>query len=290
MRPIAAKGTNTFKAWLICVLAALFFSYELVQFHMLNSISTYLMTDLNITGTEYGFLCSTYLLADVICLLPAGIILDRFSIRKVILSALALCIVGTVGFAYSHDLWTASVFHFLSGIGNAFCFLSCMMLVARWFTSDRYSYVMGMVVTIGMLGGVIAQTPFTLLSQMFDWRNALLIDAVVGTAIFGFIYAFVQDRPEGSEQEERPTNPHSFWGGILYAIFNRQNILCGLYTGMMNLPVMLLSAMWGSLYLVQIRHLDMTQASFVAGLICTGTIGDRRYLGTFAIGCMRNGL
>lgn len=271
-----ATTQSSAKAWIVCLLSALFFSYELVQFHMLNSISTYLLRDLQITGTEYGFLSSTYLFADVVFLLPAGIILDRCSTRSVILSALALCILGTVGFAYSHVMWTACFFHFLSGIGNAFCFLSCMMLVARWFPVERHALVMGMVVTIGMLGGVIAQTPFTLLTQMFDWRSALLIDAVVGTVIFGLIFAFVEDRPKRSlrddDDENSASSTHSFWGGISYALCNRQNILCGIYTGLMNLPVMLLGAMWGSLYLVQMRHLDLTEASFVAGLICTGTI------------------
>jgi MFS family permease len=234
------------------------------------------------SATEYGFLSSTYLFADVILLLPAGIILDRFSTRKVILSALALCILGTVGFAYSYQLWTACFFHFLSGIGNAFCFLSCMMLVAKWFPAERHAYVMGMVVTIGMLGGVIAQTPFTLLTQMFDWRSALLIDALVGTAIFALIYAFVEDQPKNYVSKGSVGSTYSFWGGIKYAICNRQNILCGMYTGLMNLPVMLLGAMWGSLYLVQIHHLNLSEASLVAGLICTGTIVGSPFFGYVA--------
>lgn len=276
------NSTSTVKAWIVCVLAALFFSYELVQFHMLNSISSHLLRDLGLSGTEYGFLSSTYLLADVIFLLPAGIILDRFSTRKVILAALFLCIFGTVGFAYSQTLATACFFHFLSGIGNAFCFLSCMMLVARWFPVERHAYVMGMVVTIGMLGGVIAQTPFTFLAAMFDWRSALLIDAAVGAAIFVAIYAVVMDYPAGYAAQKEAKGSYSFWGGIIYAICNRQNILCGLYTGLMNLPVMLLGAMWGSLYLTQIHHLDLSQASFVAGLICTGTIVGSPFFGYFA--------
>jgi len=262
----------TKRGWVVCLIAALFFSYELVQFHMLNSISTNLLQDLNMTGTEFGFLCSTYLLADVIFLLPAGIILDHFSPKKTILTALFICILGTVGFSYSHSLTSACFYHFLSGIGNAFSLLSCIMLVSKWFPIEKHPFVIGMVVTVGMLGGVVAQTPFSLLAQWLDWRNALLVNALVGCGIFALIYTFVIDQPKGYKIARQKEATPSFWTGIKLSLWNKQNILCGLYTGFMNLPIMLLGAMWGSLFLTQVHHLDLSSASFVAGLICTGTI------------------
>ena len=93
------------KGWLVCLIASCFFSYELVQLHMLNAISPMLMKDLALSTTDFSALCSTYLLADVIFLIPAGIILDRFSVKKIILMALGLCIVGTFGFAFSTTLY-----------------------------------------------------------------------------------------------------------------------------------------------------------------------------------------
>jgi len=112
----------TFKGWLVCLVAACFFSYELVQFHMLNAIGPMVMKSMALSPIDFSALCSTYLLADVIFLIPAGIILDRVPVRRVILVALALCIIGTFGFALSTTFMQASFFHFLSGIGNAFAF------------------------------------------------------------------------------------------------------------------------------------------------------------------------
>ena len=60
------------KGWLVCLVAAYFFSYELVQLHMLNAISPMLMKDLNLSTTDFSALCSTYLLADVIFLIQIG--------------------------------------------------------------------------------------------------------------------------------------------------------------------------------------------------------------------------
>lgn len=266
--------------WLVCLSAALFFAYELMQMHMMNAISAMLMRDLGLNATEFGLVSATYLLADVIFLLPAGIILDRYSTRKVILSALFFCILGTTGFGFSHSLWFACVCHFLSGIGNAFCFLSCMMLVARWFPRDRQAFVVGLMITIGMLGAVMAQSPFSSLAKIFDWRGALFIDAIIGLGIFALIYTFVKDAPGQIVREETTTAP--FWSLIRRSVFNLQNLSCGLYTGLMNLPLMVISAVWGSLFLIQVHYVPSERAAFIVSMICMGTIVGSPLVGWFS--------
>jgi MFS family permease len=263
---------NKITPYLICFSAALFFAYELIQMHMMNAISPFLIKDLGLNGTSFGNLCATYLLADVIFLLPAGIILDRFSTRKVILFAMVLCILGTIGFSFSQNLLTASISHFLSGIGNAFCFLPCLMLVSRWFPSHKQAFIVGMVVTIGMLGGVVAQSPFSLLAQTFSWRAALWIDASFGIFVLGLVYMFVQDSPKEVEKRRDHRVDISFWAGIKEAVFNLQNIYAGIYTSLTNLPLMVLGAVWGSLFLTQIHGISLSHASFIVSMICMGTI------------------
>lgn len=265
---------NQFKIirpYVVCFSAALFFAYELMQFHMMNAISPMLMRDLQISAAGFGNLCATYLLADVIFLLPAGIILDHFSPKKVIMFAMSLCVIGTVGFSFAAGLYTASIAHFLSGIGNAFSLLSCIVLVSRWFSIKRQAFIISIVVTIGMLGGVIAQTPFSMLAEAFSWREALLIDAVFGVVILTIIYFFVCDNPESYQKEDKEQRI-PFWIGVKQSIINKQNILCGFYTSFMNMPLMVLGAVWGSLYLTQIYSFSLAEASFIVGMICTGTI------------------
>ena len=88
-----SKWKQSILPWIVCFSASLFFAYELLQLHVMNAIAPMLMRDLALNATQFGGLSATYLLADVIFLLPAGIILDRFSVRKVILVALFLCVI-----------------------------------------------------------------------------------------------------------------------------------------------------------------------------------------------------
>ncbi len=258
------------KAWWICLVAAFFFSYELVQLHMLNSISPMLMESLHLNAKDFSMICSTYLLADVIFLIPAGIILDRFSARKVILYALGFCILGTVGFASSTTFWQACLFHFISGIGNAFCFLSCMILASSWFPK-KSSLVMSVMITIALLGGVIAQVPFSVLAQRFGWQKTLHIDAFLGAIVWILNFLFVYESPQ-YKREARSFSFTSFRKELFSSASSGQTWKCGLYTGLMNLPLMIISAMIGNLYLTQVRGFELVEASWITSMISLGTI------------------
>lgn len=264
--------TSLSLSWIVCLCAGLFFCYELMQFHLLNAISSVLMQDLNISGAHFGLLGSTYLLADVIFLIPAGIILDRFSTKKVILSALFVCLLGTVGFALSQTFLQACISHFLSGIGNAFCFLSCVILISRWFPTDKQGFVVGVIVTLGMLGGVIAQAPFNYLAQICTWRSAMLIDAGIGAALLALIACFVKDSPKPISTVSKAWLTQDFFKDLASCFRSKQNLLCGLYTALTNLPLMIIGAAWGSLFLAQKHGMTLSLASLVASMICMGTI------------------
>lgn len=278
--PKSAKAIHPALPWIICLSASLFFAYELLQLHVMNALSPMLIKDLSLNATEFATLCSTYLWADILFLLPAGIILDRFSVRRVILVALLFCLLGTAGLSQSHSFLFASVCHFFSGIGNAFCFLSCIMLISRWFPKERHAFIIGLMITIGMFGGVVAQRPFSLLAELFSWRQALLIDAVTGVGLFALIFAFVKDAPAPIKVVKEKTIP--FFEGLKRSILNIHNICCGLYTCFMNMPLMVISAVFGSLFLTQVHQFDLPTASFISSMICVGTIVGSTLYGAVA--------
>ncbi|HHV6080249.1 TPA: MFS transporter [Legionella pneumophila] len=260
-----------FMAWVVCLSAGLFFLYEFFQLNIFDVINQSLREDFHIDATQLSWMSSTYLWADILFLLPAGLILDRFSTRKVILTAMFVCVVGTIGFAVTESFFLASFFHFLSGIGNAFCFLSCVVLVSHWFPPRRQALVIGSLVTMAFIGGMMAHTPFAYLNDLFGWRRALLIDGVVGAFLILWIYTIVQDRPEESPSHKL-TNEGQILSSFMKALSNKQNWLAGLYTSLLNLPIMVLCALWGASYLQVAHHLPDIAASNVVSLIFMGSV------------------
>lgn len=258
--------------WVVCLSAGLFFFYEFFQLNIFDVINQPLRQDFHLDATQLSWMSSAYLWADLLFLLPAGIILDRYSTRKVILIAMLICVVGTLGFALTHSFMLATFFHFLSGIGNAFCFLSCIVLVSHWFPPRRQALVIGSLVTMAFLGGMMAHTPFAYLNDYYGWRFSLLVDGIIGAFLLLWIYKIVQDRPAKAFFLAKKPIESKTKGTFLQVLANSQTWLAGLYTSFLNLPIMVLCALWGASYLQVVHQLPEMTASNIMSLIFIGSI------------------
>lgn len=273
------------RAWLVVFSAALFFFFEFMQVNMFNALDPALMQAFHVNAEQLGQLSANYFYANVIFLFPAGLILDRFSTRKIIITAMAVSVAAAYCFSCSHYFWQAATCRFLTGISGAFCLLSCVRVASRWFPPRRMALVVGLIVTFAMVGGMVAQTPFTLMTDQLGWRHTILIDAIVGTLMLIIMFSIVRDYPHGYDKSlEQPhhTTDLRFWQSILLVAKNTQNWLGGIYTCLMNLPIFIIGAMWGSLYLVQVHHLTRADSSIVTSMIFLGTIIGSPLIGWFS--------
>lgn len=271
------KTTHSALAWVVTWVASLFFFYEFIQMNLFNAINTQLREAYQLDAVQIGQLFSMYFYANFLTLFFAGSLLDRFSARKLQLFAMSLCTLGTIVFAMADAYWIAALGRFMIGAGASFCFLSCIRIASRWFAPHHMAFVTGVIVTMAMLGGLVAQTPFEwLISALGSWRTALWFNSALGVGIIIAIYFLVQDRPPEGAREAKEDAKHihdlGVWGAAKLAILNPQNWLGGLYTALMNLPVFVIGGLWGIMYLKQVHHITEAQASYATTLFFFGVI------------------
>ena len=263
-------------AWTTLLFASLFFFYEFMQMNVINSIGPALLMDFHINATRLAMLSDAYLLANVFFLFPAGMILDRFSTRRIILTALALCFVGTFLLSLAPTVWWAMAARFLTGIGGAFCLLSCMRLATRWFPQSMMARVTGFIVLIAFMGGFAAQAPSTFLLQHVSWRSLLQILSLVGLLIWLTIFVFVRDYPQGqkhtAEQQVKDVKRMGFLCSVKQALKQRYNWLAGGFVFFMNVPISLFGMTWGVLYLTSAQHVTHMQAAEVTSMLFWGSM------------------
>lgn len=191
------------KAWTTVLTASLFFFYGFIQIIFPNAISGQLMQTFELNASQLGWLVSMVFWGNTVFLFPAGLLIDRYSTKKLLLIATFLSVLGTFVFAIAPDAWIAGAGRFIVGISAAFCFLSCIRLASRWFPPSQMAFVTGIVVTMAMLGGFVAQSPMVFLANSLGWRQAILLDTILGILIFFAILFFVQDRPEHEPAETK---------------------------------------------------------------------------------------
>lgn len=283
---ISSYKQRSSQAWLVCLAAALFFFYEFIQGNMFASISQDVMQDFGLHSDKLAYLSSIYYVSNVLFLFPAGMILDRFSTKRIIVTAMVLCIAGTFLFAFATSFKLALFCRFITGIGSAFCFLSCIRLASRWFQPDKMALVSGIIVTMAMTGGMVAQYPLTLLLEHVGWRQAVIIDAFLGFGFLLVILVFVKDYPAEQEaielQHKKNLASMGFFASLRAAYFNTQNIFAAIYTSLMNMPVAVIGAMIGSLYLQQAEGMGREAASMTVTFLFLGTIVGGPILGAWS--------
>lgn len=271
-------------AWLVCLSAGLFFFYEFFQLNSFDVLNPIFRETFHLQALELSLLSSAFLWANLLFLLPAGILLDHVSVKKTMLVTLAICVLGVVCLTLGKGHVAFFIGRFLAGVGNAFCFLSCIILVSRWFSQARQGFVMGLMVTMAFVGGMLAHAPLVVLIETTNWSTALWLDVVMGGVIWLLIAFFVQDSPAPLQRSQTP-ELRKIAQTFLTVLKVPQTYLAGLYTCLLNLPIMILCALWGASYLQVVYGASTMQATQIISLLlfgsmigspCLGWLSDRQ--------------
>jgi MFS family permease len=261
--------------------SSLFFFFLFIQLNMYNALGPSLMESFHINTTQLGNLSACYYYTTIIFFIPAGLILDRVSTRAVMLLCMATTILMTVLLSFTHSYTIACITRVITGFCGCFGLLGCIRIAAQWFRADKLAGIIGLVVTIAMLGGICAQTPFTYLVANMVWRHVLLVDALVGVFLLALFFFGVADSPSAKYLKplRDPAIKQSPGLDLIKVMCNKQNWLAGGYTFLMNLPIMVLGAIWGVAYLVRVNNLDRPLASTITSLLFLGTIFGSPFFG-----------
>jgi MFS family permease len=264
------------RPYLVVFAGALFFLFEFINMNSFNPLNESLRIAFHVNAEAISNLSAMYFYANVIFLIPAGLLLDRISTRKMLLVAFAVCIASTCVFALTHSFEVAKVSRFITGMGSTLCLLSTVKLTSRWVKPHLAGFVIGAAITLAMLGGMLAQNIGHLALALGSWRYALLFIAGLGLIFMAIIFFCVFDCPPSKrtqcDNECQALKDEGFWHGIGLAVKNLQIWMAGLYTNFLSIPIIVLGALWGKDYLIRSHGLTPTHASTCASLIFLGMI------------------
>lgn len=261
---------SPFLPWLVCFAATLFFFYEFIQGNMFASIAEHVMQDYRIEANKMAYLSSIYYLSNVVFLFIAGMVLDRFSIKKTILLAMFLCVLSTFVLAWSHSFYLALLCRFVTGIGSAFCFLGPVRLASQWFPPRRMALVTGAIVTMAMTGGMLAQYPLTLLVSQVGWRQAVQQVGLLGIVILLVMAWWIKEKPS-AKTADKTVSPNIL-ATAKQVYLNTQYLRAALFTSLMNMAIAVFGAMMGTLYLEQRLGIHAEKASMINSMLFLGAI------------------
>lgn len=210
---------------------------------------------LDVPSTALGLLVAVMFAATLVSQAPAGVALDRFGPRHVLLWALALVAFGTALFAIAPELgsgaWPAILAaRTLIGAGLAATGASIQMALAQNLPSRDYGYASGLLVTLGGIGGLVGTWPLAIALERFSWL--LVFGVGTGLAFIVMLIVSILLPVPGPMTTQESKVSASF----LTLLQNRK--LRGiLYLGAVTYaPIVTITGLWGGPYLQDVHGLS----------------------------------
>ena len=249
-----------------------FFFYSIAIMSMFNVLQQPIQTSFGLTTGQMGNIASAYFYANCLFLIPVGLLLDRYSPRLLMLYTLVYTSIAVYVIGHSDSIVILAIMRFVMGIGGAFSFISCVRIASNWFLGKEMGLATGIIAAMGMLGGLVVQTPFMRLIQLVGWQHSLWALIGLSAVVFLILFFLVQDAPKHAqiETKEETSQNITIGAGLKLILAKWQNWFFAIYAGMINIPIFLLGALWGSSYFINVHHFSATIASAIVLFLFVG--------------------
>jgi MFS family permease len=151
-----------------------------------QTVSLSFMHDFGTDASGVAMLASSYFWGYTLMQIPAGLLVDRYGVKRVVLSSMAASVLGSAGFALAPSLLDVFVARLVVACGDALVFTALLKLVAQSFADERFGIMSGISQVSGYVGGILATTPLAAAISGFGWRACFVFIACVGIANLAF--------------------------------------------------------------------------------------------------------
>ncbi|MGB6536310.1 MAG: MFS transporter [Xanthobacteraceae bacterium] len=296
--PAGAVGAMHFRrGWVYALLLALV-TINYMDRSALGVVAQSVRTEFKLTPVEMGYLFSSFLWSYTLCVLPIGILLDRFAARNInsigiVLWSLVMAATAAVG-----SFAMLIVTRLIMGAGEATSIPSCGRIVREWMPAQERG-VANVVWSAGsFVGPAIGAVITAAIASTFGWRGAF-----VALGVLGFIWLICNliwfDRPENvkwlTEDERRKILTERSAGSpdeigvhgsarVVFELLSSPSMWGAMIAQASGIYTLYLLLFWLPSYLQETRHLTIMKTGLYTAIpwaiavpvsIVIGIVSDR---------------
>ncbi|MCP3413748.1 MFS transporter [Bradyrhizobium brasilense] len=252
----APTSRFTDRAYLAWTAVAIAYAIAFLQRVSPQSVSLNFMHDFNTDAAGVAMLASSYFWGYTLMQIPAGLLVDRYGVKRVVLVSMIASSLGSAAFALAPNLLDVFVARLIVACGDALVFTALLKLVAQSFADERFGMMSGISQVSGYVGGVIATTPLAAAVSGFGWRACFLFIACIGLANLAFAKLALKPDPASHSNK-------TLKGVVLAArqsLAHVANWGCAMTFASHFAVVTTLSGVWGIPMVAHFFHISPTAA------------------------------
>jgi len=223
-----------------------------------------LMRDLHIGPEALGALTGAFFFGFSAMQIPAGFFFDRYGPRRTICAMLALAVTGATIFTLAPSWPVLLTGRTLMGAGFGCMLIGSMIVITRWFPPDMFSTLAGMVLSIGLIGNLVATTPLAWGVEQIGWRGVFGIMVVFSALAVLAVWLIVRDAPPGHPFLARKTETGAEMLRGLLEVIRSPNLPFILVLNFCNYAcTFTVQGLWGGPFLREVHGLTIVESANV---------------------------
>ena len=260
--------------------------YFFVYFHRVSTsvIVSDLLKTFHTNASALGFMSSMYFYLYAFEQPLVGYLSDRIGPRRVIAYWSVVAAAGCFIFGMAPGIGWASIGRALIGIGVGGVYVPAIKAFSLWFRKKEFATMIGLLMSVGNFGAMIATTPLAWASETWGWRMTFYLIGGI-TLFFAFVVLMFtrdheslnqpakenldsahMDRPGTKTQIGRVLSSGQFW--IIAIVF------FGIYGTLVTLQ-----GLWATPFLMTVLDIERVLASKLNMLIPVGVIIGSPFFG-----------
>lgn len=253
--------------WFIACCAGLY------QFLLQTSTSVMisgLETTFSLNSLGVSLLSSSFFYTYLLCQIPAGMLVDYFKPRRMMVVCQLLLAVFCYSFANSPNVWMAVVSRILMGIVCAPTFITAFYLIAHTLPEKYFPLIAGFTETMAMLGGVAGEALLARSVMSYGWQHTVIILSCVAIVMSFLSGVFIRDFSLLKTTTPVVRERGQVWKDLVTMLCDSQAWINGLFCGLLFGVIAAFGGFWCIPYLMQLYHVSLGGAADASSMIFIG--------------------
>ena len=260
--------------------------YFFVYFHRVSTsvIVSDLIEAFHTTATALGVMSSMYFYIYALDQPLVGYLADRIGPRRVIAYWTMTAAAGCFIFGMAPSVGWASLGRAMIGFGVGGVYVPTVKALSQWFSEKTFATMVGLLMSVGNLGAVVATTPLAWAAGSWGWRPTFFIIGGISLAMAFVMLTVTRDAPQSKtpdvpDDDSNDTPSPGLAQNTITIISSLQFwLVATMFFGIYGTAVTI-QGLWATPFLMAVLDIERILASQLNMLIPIGVIIGAPFFG-----------